>query len=218
MGTVASGGVTTQSLGDIQPVVLSLAPGLYNGQQSLALSSDTGAARFCYATDEQPACSVDGCAKGNSYAEPISLSASTSINYIACAKGYNPASALTASYVLDLQSPAAVQQVSAAAGSATTLNVSWDVASDDTTSASALSYEVCVSKSANCSLDFQVSKETTNGATSVELTDLEPYQFISSRLGLKIPLTRFPRFKLKLPKRQAWYHGCCHDYPRHSRF
>ena len=78
--------------------------------------------------------------------------------------------------MLDLQDPAAVQQVSAA-GSATTLNVSWDAASDDTTSTSALSYEVCASQSASCSLNFQVSKETTNGATSVELTDLEPYQF-----------------------------------------
>ena len=100
--------------------------------------------------------------------------------------------------MLDLQNPAAVQQVSASVGSATTLNVSWDAASDDTTSGSALSYEVCASKSASCSINFQVSKEISNGATSVELTDLEPYQIYYLAVRAKDSFAKVSPVKTKV--------------------
>lgn len=159
------------------PVVLAPAftpaAGTYNVDQNVSIESGTAQSTICYSVDGTiPACDVlAACTAGLTYASPVLVSVSETVNALACKAGYTASSVVSSAYIID-NPPTTPGWFTGAIAGSSQINLSWTASTDDVTAQSAIVYEICQSNTVTgCSL-FTATFIT--GALTYNVTNLSP--------------------------------------------
>lgn len=101
------------------------AAGTYTGSQSITISTTTSGATICYTTDgTTPTAVTPGtCTTGTTYAAPVTVSATSTVNAIATETGYQNSAVGSATYTI--QASAAVQYTSCTTAAAASITCTF---------------------------------------------------------------------------------------------
>ena len=102
------------------------AAGTYNAVQIVTISSTTANASIYYTTD-----GTIPTKNSTAYTGPLTLSANTTINAIACATGYSPSPVATAAYVIDTIAPTPGTTSVASVTSTSPISITYSGAADN---------------------------------------------------------------------------------------
>ncbi len=167
-------GSTTNS-GTVNTPTFSPVAGTYGATQNVTISTTTGGAIICYTTNgTTPACdaSKTACTTGTLYGGTVSVSASATLNAIACLATYLDSSVNSAAYTIDTTGPSAPTSPSTSLIGPTQLDLTWTAATDAVTAQGSLVYEICQTTTPGGCTGFTPTYTTSAGATSYSVTGL----------------------------------------------
>ena len=165
--TLSSGSATTPTFSPIA--------GTYGTAQNVTITSATGGATICYTTNGvDPGCTLGICSGSSTYGAPVAISAEATLKAMGCAIGFTNSAIQTGAYVIDMTGPSTPGTPNAMPVNTTEISVTWSMASDNTTPAGSIIYEVCQSPFPGGCGTFTVSGTTGPGATGYSATGLNP--------------------------------------------
>ena len=106
--------------------VLAPAGGLYNGAQSVSMSSSSAPEVICYTTDgvTNPDCVTSTCTQGTAYSVALNVNVTQTLKAKACKTGFAASGIVTEVYTIDLTPPGNVAAFNETAGNAQ-VTLSW---------------------------------------------------------------------------------------------
>ncbi|MBV6492247.1 MAG: hypothetical protein LDLANPLL_00240 [Turneriella sp.] len=178
-----SGGVAT-----LQAPIFTPPASTYNSDQSVTITSTVGAT-ICYTTapltpPADPSCDTNAlCNVGSqTYSAPLTISTDTNIKAIACKVGSPVSTISSANYVIDKVAPSVPSALTPTVLSTSSIQVNWSASTDNVSSSSQITYEICQSLTPGvCTSTFTVLYTTAPGGTTYTatgLSSLTTYYFV----------------------------------------
>lgn len=173
--TTGEQSATTQSAGTVANPTFAPTAGFFATAQNISFSSTTTGVTFCSTTNgSAPTCNAAGGCQAGTPGASVSVTTTATVKAVACLAGYTASAEVSGTYTIDAVAPTAPPSPSASAAGSDQVQLNWSAASDNTSAAANLVYEICQSTTAGGCDSFSVTYTTGAGATSYLIGSLTP--------------------------------------------